>query len=203
MPFEVPPLPYDYAALEPHIDEQTMHLHHDKHHQAYVDKSNGALDGTDLADAPVEDVVTRLDSLPEDKRQVVRNNGGGHLNHSLFWESMSPDGGGDPDGELAAAIGSEFGSVDAFKERFEQAGVNRFGSGWAWLVTRDGRLEVTSTPNQDSPLMEGALPLLGNDVWEHAYYLTYQNRRPEYLKAWWNVVDWAKVAERHREATGG
>src|SRR5947209_6025965 len=203
MPFEVPPLPYDYAALEPHIDEQTMRLHHDKHHQAYVDKANGALEGTDLADAPAEDVVTKLDSLPEDKRQVVRNNGGGHLNHSLFWESMSPDGGGDPDGDLAGAIGNEFGSLDAFKEQFEQAGVNRFGSGWAWLVTRDGKLEVTSTPNQDNPLMEGAIPLLGNDVWEHAYYLTYQNRRPEYLKAWWNVVDWGKVAERYGEAGGG
>ena len=203
MPFEVPPLPYDYAALEPHIDEQTMRLHHDKHHQAYVDKANGALEGTDLADAPAEDVVTKLDSLPEDKRQVVRNNGGGHLNHSLFWESMSPDGGGDPDGDLAGAIGNEFGSLDAFKEQFEQAGVNRFGSGWAWLVTRDGKLEVTSTPNQDNPLMEGKYPVLGNDVWEHAYYLTYQNRRPEYLKAWWNVVDWGKVAERYGEAGGG
>ena len=196
MPFEVPPLPYDYAALEPHIDEQTMRLHHDKHHQAYVDKANGALEGTDLADAPAEDVVTKLDSLPEDKRQVVRNNGGGHLNHSLFWESMSPDGGGDPDGDLAGAIGNEFGSLDAFKEQFEQAGVNRFGSGWAWLVHDGSGLSVVSTPNQDSPISDGKTPLLGVDVWEHAYYLKYQNKRPDYIDAWWNVVNWDFVAER-------
>jgi Fe-Mn family superoxide dismutase len=202
MAYEVPPLPYDYAALEPHIDEQTMRLHHDKHHQAYVDKANGALEGTELADAPIEEVVTQLDSLPDDKRAVVRNNGGGHLNHSLFWESMSPSGGGEPSGSLAAAIEGAFGSFDAFKERFEAAGVGRFGSGWAWLVLKGGALEVTSTPNQDNPLSDGAIPLLGNDVWEHAYYLTYQNRRPEYLKAWWNVVSWDAIAQRHSESAG-
>ena len=202
MAYEVPPLPYDYNALEPHIDEQTMKLHHDKHHQAYVDKANGALEGTEHADKPIEDVVQTLDALPEDKRGVVRNNGGGHLNHSLFWESMSPDGGGEPSGDLADAINDAFGSFDAFKEEFEQAGVGRFGSGWAWLVLDGGSLAVTSTPNQDNPLMEGKTPLLGNDVWEHAYYLTYQNRRPDYLKAWWNVVDWGKVEERFSAAKG-
>jgi Fe-Mn family superoxide dismutase len=201
MPYEVPSLHYDYAALEPHIDEQTMRIHHDKHHQAYVDKANGALEGTDLADAPVEDVLTKLDSLPDDKRTVVRNNGGGHLNHSLFWESMSPDGGGEPGGDLASAISGAFGSFDAFKEQFEAAGVGRFGSGWAWLVLKNGALEVTSTPNQDNPVLDGAVPLLGNDVWEHAYYLTYQNRRPDYLKAWWNVVNWDRVAERYAAGT--
>jgi Fe-Mn family superoxide dismutase len=202
MAFEVPPLPYDYAALEPHIDEQTMRLHHDKHHQAYVDKANGALEGTEWAGKPVEDVIRNLDSLPADKQGVVRNNGGGHLNHSLFWESMSPDGGGAPDGDLASAIDEAFGSFDAFKEEFEQAGVNRFGSGWAWLVLDAGRLAVTSTPNQDNPVSDGQTPLLGNDVWEHAYYLKYQNRRPEYLKAWWNTVAWGKVAERYTAARG-
>ncbi len=202
MAYEVPPLPYDYNALEPHIDEQTMKLHHDKHHQAYVDKANGALEGTDHADSPIEDVVQNLDALPEDKRGVVRNNGGGHLNHSLFWESMSADGGGEPSGALADAINDAFGSFDAFKEEFEQAGVGRFGSGWAWLILDGGSLAVTSTPNQDNPLMEGKTPLLGNDVWEHAYYLTYQNRRPDYLKAWWNVVDWSKVEERFGAANG-
>jgi Fe-Mn family superoxide dismutase len=202
MAFEVPPLPYDYAALEPHIDEQTMRLHHDKHHQAYVDKANAALEGTEWADKAVEEVIRNLDKLPADKQGAVRNNGGGHLNHSLFWESMSPDGGGAPAGELAAAIEAAFGSFDAFKEQFEQAGVNQFGSGWAWLVLDGGNLAVTSTPNQDNPVSQGATPLVGNDVWEHAYYLKYQNRRPDYLKAWWNVVDWGKVAERHRAASG-
>jgi superoxide dismutase, Fe-Mn family len=202
MAFEVPPLPYDYAALEPHIDEQTMRLHHDKHHQAYVDKANAALEGTEWADKPVEEVIRHLDKLPADKQGAVRNNGGGHLNHSLFWESMSPDGGGTPSGELAAAIEAAFGSFDAFKEQFEQAGVNRFGSGWAWLVLDAGNLAVTSTANQDNPVSQGATPLVGNDVWEHAYYLKYQNRRPDYLKAWWNVVDWGKVAERHGAASG-
>ncbi|MEA2277505.1 MAG: superoxide dismutase, Fe-Mn family [Solirubrobacteraceae bacterium] len=200
MPYEVPPLPYDYAALEPHIDEQTMRLHHDKHHQAYVDKVNDALAGTDLADKPIEEVIANLGAVPEDKRTAVRNNGGGHLNHTLFWESMSPDGGGEPSGDLASAIGDAFGSFDAFKEQFEAAGVGRFGSGWAWLVSDGGTLKITSSANQDNPISDGQTPLLGNDVWEHAYYLKYQNRRPEYLKAWWNVVDWSKVAERHSAA---
>jgi superoxide dismutase, Fe-Mn family len=202
MAFEVPPLPYDYGALEPHIDKQTMELHHDKHHQAYVDKANAALEGTEYADAPVEDVIRNLSSLPSDKQGPVRNNGGGHLNHSTFWESMSPDGGGAPDGDLAAAIDEAFGSFDAFKEQFEAAGVGQFGSGWAWLVLDGGELAVTSTPNQDNPIADGKTPLLGNDVWEHAYYLKYQNKRPDYLKAWWNVVDWGKVAERHAAARG-
>jgi Fe-Mn family superoxide dismutase len=196
MPYEVPPLPYDYAALEPHIDEQTMRLHHDKHHQAYVDKANGALEGTEWADKPIEEVIANLDALPADKKGVVRNNGGGHLNHSLFWESMSPDGGGEPSGDLGSAIDDAFGSFDAFKEQFEAAGVGQFGSGWAWLVLDGGALKITSTPNQDSPISSGATPLVGNDVWEHAYYLKYQNRRPDYLKAWWNVVNWDKVAQR-------
>jgi Fe-Mn family superoxide dismutase len=197
MAYEVPPLPYDYAALEPHIDEQTMRLHHDKHHQAYVDKANGALEGTEHADKPIAEVIANLDALPDDIKGVVRNNGGGHLNHSLFWESMSPDGGGEPSGDLADAIGSAFGSFDDFKEKFEAAGANQFGSGWAWLVLDGGELKVTSTANQDNPITGGATPLLGNDVWEHAYYLKYNNRRPEYLKAWWNVVNWDKVAERY------
>ena len=201
MAYEVPPLPYDYAALEPHIDEQTMRLHHDKHHQAYVDKANGALDGTEWDGKPIEEVIADLDALPADKKGVVRNNGGGHLNHSLFWESMSPDGGGAPSGDLAGAIDDAFGSFDAFKEQFEAAGVGQFGSGWAWLVVDGGSLKITSTPNQDSPISSGATPLVGNDVWEHAYYLKYQNKRPDYLKAWWNVVNWDKVAERYAAAS--
>jgi Fe-Mn family superoxide dismutase len=200
--YEVPPLPYDYAALEPTIDEQTMHLHHDKHHQAYVDKANDALAGTEWADKPIEEVLQNLSSLPGDKQTVVRNNGGGHANHSLFWESMSPDGGGEPSGELADAITEAFGSLDSFKEQFEANGVAQFGSGWTWLVLEGGSLKLEKTPNQDSPLLNGQTPLLGNDVWEHAYYLKYQNRRPEYLKAWWNVVNWEKVAERYSAAKG-
>jgi len=200
MAYEVPPLPYDYDALEPHIDAQTMTLHHDKHHQAYVDKANDALAGGPLDGKPIEEVIANLGDVPEDKRGAVRNNGGGHLNHSLFWESMSPNGGGAPDGDLGNAIDAAFGSFDAFKEQFEAAGVARFGSGWAWLVVDGGTLKITSTANQDSPLTDGQTPLLGNDVWEHAYYLKYQNRRPEYLKAWWNVVDWNKVAERYAAA---
>ena len=200
MAFEVPPLPYAYDALEPHIDEQTMHLHHDKHHQAYVDKLNGAVEGTDWVAKSIEEIVTNLGSLPSDIQGPVRNNGGGHLNHTMFWQSMSGSGGGSPDGDLGAAIDSAFGSFDAFKEKFEAAGVGRFGSGWAWLVLDGGELKITSTANQDNPLTDGQTPLLGNDVWEHAYYLNYQNRRPDYLKAWWNVVDWAKVAERHAAA---
>jgi Fe-Mn family superoxide dismutase len=202
MAYEVPPLPYDYAALEPHIDEQTMRLHHDKHHQAYVDKANAALEGTEFDGKPVEEVLKNLSSLPADKQTAFRNNGGGHANHTLFWESMSPDGGGEPGGELGEAIKAKFGSFDAFKEQFEANGVAQFGSGWTWLVLRNGELELTKTPNQDSPLLDGDIPLLGNDVWEHAYYLKYQNRRPEYLKAWWNVVNWDKVAERYAAAKG-
>jgi superoxide dismutase, Fe-Mn family len=202
MAFEVPPLPYAFDALEPHIDAKTMEIHHDKHHQAYVDKLNAALEGTEHADKPIEEIIANLDAIPEDKRTAVRNNGGGHFNHSLFWPSMSPDGGDDPDGPLGDAIDAAFGSFDEFKEKFEAAGVGQFGSGWAWLVADGGTLSITSTPNQDNPLSGGSTPLLGNDVWEHAYYLKYQNRRPDYLKAWWNTVDWAVVAERYSAATG-
>jgi Fe-Mn family superoxide dismutase len=198
--YEVPPLPYDYAALEPTIDEQTMKLHHDKHHQAYVDKANGALEGTEWADKPIDEVLANLSSLPEDKQAVVRNNGGGHANHTLFWEAMSPDGGGEPSGELANAIHEAFGSFDAFKEQFEANGVAQFGSGWTWLVLDGGSLKLEKTPNQDSPVLNGQTPLLGNDVWEHAYYLKYQNKRPDYLKAWWDVVNWDAVAERYSSA---
>jgi Fe-Mn family superoxide dismutase len=200
MAYEVPALPYAYDALEPHIDSETMTLHHDKHHQAYVDKANAALEGTELADKPIEEVIADLDAVPADKRGAVRNNGGGHLNHAMFWESMSPNGGGEPSGELGEAITAAFGSFDAFKEQFEAAGVAQFGSGWAWLVLDGGALKITSTANQDNPISDGKVALLGNDVWEHAYYLTYRNRRPEYLKAWWNVVAWDKVAERYAAA---
>jgi len=200
MPYEVPPLPYDYAALEPHIDEATMRVHHDKHHQAYVDKVNAALDGTEWADKPIAEVVANLSQIPDDKRTAVRNNGGGHYNHSLFWEWLSPDGGGEPDGALADAIGSAFGSFSDFQGQLKNAGVNQFGSGWAWLVHDGSGLAVLSTPNQDNPVTDGKTPLLGVDVWEHAYYLKYQNRRPDYLDAFWNVVNWAKVAELHAAA---
>ena len=200
MSYSVPPLPYGYDALEPHIDEQTMRLHHDKHHQAYVDKANDALAGTEFEDQPVEEVLANLSSLPSDKQTVVRNNGGGHANHTLFWESMTPGGGGAPTGELADDIASAFGSFDSFKEQFEAGGVGQFGSGWTWLVLDGGELKLEATANQDSPILVGHTPLLGNDVWEHAYYLTYQNRRPEYLKAWWNVVDWDRVTERYAAA---
>jgi Fe-Mn family superoxide dismutase len=200
MAFEVPALPYAYDALEPHIDETTMQIHHDKHHQAYVDKLNAAVEGTDAANSSIEELISGLSSLPAEIQGPVRNNGGGHLNHSLFWESMSPDGGGAPDGDLAAAIDNAFGSFDAFKEAFEAAGVGQFGSGWAWLVADGDGVAVVSTANQDSPLTDGKTPLLGNDVWEHAYYLNYQNRRPDYLKAWWNTVDWSVVAARYAAA---
>ncbi|MDQ3777370.1 MAG: superoxide dismutase [Actinomycetota bacterium] len=200
MPFEVPPLPYDYAALEPHIDEQTMRTHHDKHHQAYVDNANNALAGTEWADRPVEEVLRSLDAVPEDKRAAVRNNAGGHANHALFWEIMSPQGGGEPEGPLGDAIRSSFGSIDELKAQVNDAGIKRFGSGWAWLVVRNGSLAVTSTPNQDSPISEGQIPILGIDVWEHAYYLRYQNRRPEYLEAWWNTVNWPEVSRRFEQA---
>jgi superoxide dismutase, Fe-Mn family len=201
MPHEVPPLPYPYDALEPHIDEQTMRLHHDKHHQAYVDKANDALQGTSWADEPIEKVLRELEQLPQDKRDVVRNNGGGHYNHSLFWEIMSPDGGGEPSGSLAQAIERTFGSADQLKAKVNEAGVGRFGSGWTWLVASGGALDVTSTPNQDAPVMQGQTPILGIDVWEHAYYLKYQNRRPDYLAAWWNVVNWQAVQARYDAAS--
>jgi Fe-Mn family superoxide dismutase len=201
MPYEVPPLPYDYAALEPHVDEQTMRVHHDKHHQAYVDKVNAALEGTEWADAPIEDVLRSLERIPDDKRTAVRNNGGGHYNHTLFWESMDPEGGGEPDGELADAIASAFGSFSDFQGALEDAGVNQFGSGWAWLVQDGGSVAVVATANQDNPISEGKTPLLGVDVWEHAYYLKYQNRRPDYIDAWWNTVDWGAVASRFETAS--
>jgi superoxide dismutase, Fe-Mn family len=200
MPFEVPPLPYDYAALEPHIDEQTMRLHHDKHHQAYVDNANKALEGTTWADNPVESVLADLDAMPEEIRTAVRNNAGGHANHTLFWELMSPNGGGEPDGPLRDAIDDVFGSVDELKALVNDQGVKRFGSGWTWLVHDGTGLAVRSTPNQDSPLIDSDEPLLGIDVWEHAYYLKYQNRRPEYLETWWNVVNWPEVARRFEAA---
>ena len=200
MAYDVPSLPYDYAALEPHIDEQTMRIHHDKHHQAYVDKANAALEGTEWADKPVEEVLRNLDRIPEDKRKIVRNNGGGHANHSMFWEIMSPEGGGEPDGELADAISQAFGSVEDLKQKVNDAAVNQFGSGWGWIVVDGASLAVISTPNQDSPVIDGKIPILGVDVWEHAYYLKYQNRRPDYLAAWWNVVNWPEVARRYQEA---
>ncbi len=202
MAYEVPDLPYDYAALEPHIDEATMRVHHDKHHQAYVDKANGALEGTEWADKSVEEVLQNLSALPADKQGPVRNNAGGHYNHSLFWQMLSPNGGGAPSGDLAAAIDSAFGSFDAFKEQFKNAGIGQFGSGWSWLVHDGSGLAVVATPNQDSPLSDGKTPLLGVDVWEHAYYLKYQNKRPDYIDAFWNVVNWDHVAERFAAAQG-
>ncbi|HEV7944164.1 MAG TPA: superoxide dismutase [Solirubrobacteraceae bacterium] len=196
MAYTVPPLPYAYEALEPHIDKTTMEVHHDKHHKAYVDKVNAALEGTALADAPIEQVIADLSAVPEDKRGAVKNNGGGHYNHTLFWESMSPAGGGEPQGALADAIASAFGSFADFQAKLKEAGVNQFGSGWSWLVHDGSGLAIVATPNQDNPLSTGKMPLLGVDVWEHAYYLKYQNRRPDYIDAWWNVVDWSKVAQR-------
>jgi superoxide dismutase, Fe-Mn family len=200
MAFEVPPLPYDYGALEPHIDEQTMRLHHDKHHQAYVDNANKALEGTELADKPVEHVLTNLEILPEDKQTLVKNNAGGHSNHSMFWEIMGPDGGGEPTGALADAINDVWDSVDDLKQLVNETGVKRFGSGWTWLVHDGTGLAVYSTANQDSPILNDDFPLLGNDVWEHAYYLKYQNRRPDYLEAWWNVLNWDAVSARYLQA---
>src|ERR1700721_2896757 len=199
MAFEVPDLPYAYDALEPHIDEATMRVHHDKHHQAYVDKANAALEGTEWADRTVDEVLQNLDSLPEDKRGPVRNNAGGHYNHSLFWQWMSPNGGGEPDGALAAAIDAAFGSFADFQAKLKDAGVNRFGSGWSWLVHDGSGLAVVSTPNQDSPISTGQLPLLGVDVWEHAYYLKYQNKRPDYIDAWWNVVNWKQAEKNYQD----
>ena len=200
-PFTVPPLTYGYDALEPHIDKMTMQLHHDKHHGAYVAKLNEAVAGKpDLAEKTVEDLIKNLNSLPEAVRTAVRNNGGGHLNHSMYWELMTPGGPGNPSGDLADAIKSAFGGFDEFKTKFNDAGTKRFGSGWVWLVkTKDGKLDIISTANQDSPLTDGHQPILGNDVWEHAYYLKYQNKRADYLAAWWNVLNWDKVAERYKK----
>lgn len=201
MAYQLPELPYAYDALEPHIDAKTMEIHHSKHHNTYVTKLNAALEGhDDLASKSIEDLVSNLDAVPENIRTAVRNNGGGHANHSLFWQVMSPNGGGNPSGELADAITNKFGSIDKFKEEFANAGATRFGSGWAWLVLNNGELEVTSTPNQDTPLMEGNTPILGLDVWEHAYYLKYQNKRPDYISAFWDVVNWDEVARRYNEA---
>jgi Fe-Mn family superoxide dismutase len=200
MAYTVPDLPYEYNALEPHIDEATMRVHHDKHHQAYVDKANAALEGTEWADKPVVEVVANLSQLPEAKQGPVRNNGGGHLNHSLFWEWLSPSGGGEPDGALASAIDEAFGSFADFQAKFKDAGINRFGSGWAWLIHNGSGLAVVSTANQDNPVTDGHTPLLGVDVWEHAYYLKYQNRRPDYLAAWWNTVNWDEVNKRFAAA---
>jgi Fe-Mn family superoxide dismutase len=203
MAFELPPLPYDYNALEPYIDTQTMQLHHDKHHAAYVTNLNNAIGNHEFASLPVDDVLRRINEVPENVRTAVRNNGGGHSNHTMFWQIMKPNGGGEPTGALANAIQSAFGSFDAFKAAFNDAGVKRFGSGWAWLVLdRSGKLQVISTANQDSPLMDGLYPVMGNDVWEHAYYLKYQNRRPDYLNAWWNVVNWDEIARRYSQGGG-
>ena len=202
MAFEVLPLPYDYGALEPHIDEQTMRVHHDKHHQAYVDKANAALEDTDSAHESVEHILSILDTFPEDKQKVLRSNAGGHANHTLFWEIMSPDGGGEPEGDLASAIDEKFGDFASFKDEFKNAGIGQFGSGWAWLIHDGSGLAIASTPNQDTPVSEGKTPIIGVDVWEHAYYLKYQNKRPDYLDAWWNVVNWSKASELFDAAKG-
>ncbi|MCB5235803.1 superoxide dismutase [Niallia alba] len=201
MAYSLPQLPYAYDALEPHIDKETMNIHHTKHHNTYVTNLNNALEGNEeLLSKTVEELVSNLDAVPEAARTAVRNNGGGHANHSLFWEVISPNGGDQPTGDLAAAIDSKFGSFENFKEEFSKAATTRFGSGWAWLVVNNGELEVTSTPNQDNPLMEGKTPVLGLDVWEHAYYLNYQNRRPEYISAFFNVINWDEVAKRFAAA---
>jgi Fe-Mn family superoxide dismutase len=202
LPLTLPDLPYDHAALEPHIDARTMEIHHGKHHQAYVDNANKALDGTEWADRSVEDILASLDVISEDIRTAVRNNVGGHANHSLFWTIMGPDGGGEPEGALADAINDTFGGAEDLKTAINDGGVKRFGSGWTWLVHDGTGLAVYSTANQDSPIMQSDTPLLGIDVWEHAYYLNYQNRRPDYLAAWWNVVNWAEVGRRFEEAGG-
>ena len=205
MAYELPPLPYDYSALEPYIDTQTMQIHHDKHHQAYITNVNNALQGHDqLAAMSVDDLLRNIKQVPESIRTAVQNNAGGHSNHSMFWNIMTPNGGGEPTGNLASAIQQVFGSFDAFKTAFNDAGTKRFGSGWAWLVLdTNGKLQVISTANQDSLLMSGMYPVMGNDVWEHAYYLKYQNRRPEYLNAWWNVVNWDAIAHRYEQGRGG
>ena len=201
MAHELPPLPYDFAALEPHIDSQTMQIHHGKHHQAYVNNLNAALEKhTDLQKMSAEELLRNLGSVPEDIRPAVRNNGGGHVNHTMFWKMMAPNAGGPPSGGVAEAIKASFGGFDAFKEQFAKAGVSRFGSGWAWLIDNNGKLSIESTANQDNPISDGKKPILGIDVWEHAYYLKYQNRRPDYITAWWNVVNWAEVAKRFASA---
>jgi superoxide dismutase, Fe-Mn family len=194
---EVPPLPYDYAALEPHIDETTMHLHHDKHHQAYVNNLNAAIEKhPELANRPAEDLLRKLDSVPEDVRTAVRNNGGGHVNHTMFWQIMKPKGGGEPTGKIADQIKKDFGSFEDFKKQFNDTTAKQFGSGWGWLIYDGGKLKIITTANQDNPLSQGHFPILGNDVWEHAYYLKYQNRRPDYLVAWWNTVNWDEINKR-------
>jgi superoxide dismutase, Fe-Mn family len=205
MAYELPPLPYDYSALEPTIDTQTMQLHHDKHHAAYVNNLNAALQSnSQFASLAIDDLVSRLNEVPENIRTAVRNNGGGHANHSMFWQIMKPNGGGQPSGDLASAIQQAFGSLDQFKAAFNDAGVKRFGSGWTWLVLdKSGKLQVTSSANQDSPLTDGLYPVMGNDVWEHAYYLKYQNRRPDYLAAWWNVVNWDEISRRYEKGRSG
>ncbi len=201
MAYSLPELPYEYDALEPHIDARTMEIHHTKHHQGYTNKVNAALEGHEFADLDIEEVLSRIDEVPEDKKQAVINNGGGYANHKLFWTILSPNGGGTPDGELADAINDAFGSFDAFKEEFSNAAGGQFGSGWGWLVVdENGDLKIYSTPNQNSPYMDGNTPILGLDVWEHAYYLNYQNRRPDYISAFWNVVNWDQVAEYYNDA---
>lgn len=200
MAFELPQLPYAYDALEPHIDKETMNIHHLKHHNTYVTNLNNAVAGTEFENKTVEELVSNLDAVPENIRTAVRNNGGGHYNHSLFWQLLSPNGGGEPSGALLDAINAKFGSFSAFKDEFTKAATGRFGSGWAWLVVNNGELEITSTPNQDTPLSQGKTPILGLDVWEHAYYLKYQNRRPDYIAAFWNVVNWDEVAKRYQAA---
>lgn len=198
--FELPQLPYAYDALEPHIDKETMNIHHTRHHNTYITNLNAALEGKEVSATTIEELISNLDALPEGIRTAVRNNGGGHANHSLFWTLLTPEGTGTPVGEVAEAINAKFGSFDEFKAAFTQAALTRFGSGWAWLVVNNGELEVTSTPNQDSPLMEGKTPILGLDVWEHAYYLNFQNKRPDYVGAFWNVVNWTKVEELYKSA---
>jgi superoxide dismutase, Fe-Mn family len=198
--YELPTLPYAFNALEPHIDALTMEIHHDRHHATYINNLNAALEGKDVAEQSIEELITDLDKLPESIRTVVRNNGGGHANHSLFWQILSPNGGGAPTGEVANAINDAFGSYDQLKAQFADAAVKRFGSGWAWVVVKNGKLEVTSTPNQDNPLMDGVTPILGLDVWEHAYYLKYQNKRPDYIAAFWNVINWDEVNKRFQAA---
>jgi superoxide dismutase, Fe-Mn family len=196
MAYAVPPLPYAYDALEPHIDKATMEFHHDKHHQAYVTAVNAALEGTPLADTPIDGLLGDLSQVPADKLTAVKNNGGGHYNHTMFWENMSPDGGGEPSGELGHAINSTFGSFADFQAKIKETGIKQFGSGWSWLILDGSNLAIVGSANQDNPISDGKTPLLGVDVWEHAYYLKYQNRRPDYIDAWWNVVNWPKVAER-------
>lgn len=201
MAYELPDLPYNFDALEPHIDEKTMRIHHGKHHQGYTNKVNAALEGTKFASLPIEEVLKKIDELPSDKKQAVINNGGGYANHKLFWKVLSPNGGGNPEGDVAKAIDKKFGSFDKFKEEFTNAAATQFGSGWGWLcVDGSGNLKVTSTPNQNSPIMDGLTPILGVDVWEHAYYLNYQNRRPDYLAAFWNIVNWDQVEKNYQDA---